>query len=116
MSVAAQPSLEERFERALRTAKQAMADGDARTAFAHLEIAHVLGQKRTRLHVRAHVAMLAWAWARRDRREWFGQIFRIIAAALITWIWVPEGNTGGANVSALAKPQAPLNRNPGEPK
>lgn len=29
-----------------------------------------------------------------------GQTTRIVAAALFSRIWVPEGNTGGANVRA----------------
>jgi hypothetical protein len=38
----------------------------------------------------------AGAW-----REVLGQSTRIIAAALFSRIWVPTGNTGRANVSAL---------------
>jgi hypothetical protein len=36
-----------------------------------------------------------------NRREVLGQSVRIIAAALFSRIWVPAGNTGGANVSAM---------------
>lgn len=68
----------------------------------HLERAHIIGQRRTLLHVRSHLGMFAAGWARRDRRELVGQIGRIVAAALLSRIWVPTGNTGGANVSALA--------------
>jgi hypothetical protein len=75
--------------------------GDFAEAFRRFERAHILGQRRTRLHVRAHVAMLRVAWTRRDKRELAGQSARIVAAALFSRIWVPEGNTGGANVSAL---------------
>lgn len=75
--------------------------GDLDAAFAHFERAHILGQRFTWLHVRAHLAMLGVGWQRRDTRELVGQLFRIAAAALLTRIWVPEGNTGGANVSAI---------------
>ena len=81
--------------------------GDFAEAFRRFERAHILGQRRTRLHVRAHVAMLLVAWARRDKRELAGQLTRIMAAALFSRIWVPEGNTGGANVSALKRMQVP---------
>jgi hypothetical protein len=46
--------------------------------------------------------MLCWAWRRRDPRELFGQSFRLIGAATKTFVGlVPNGNTGGANVSAF---------------
>jgi hypothetical protein len=75
--------------------------GDLVEAFARFERAHILGQRRTHMHVRAHAAMLRVGWRRRDHREVVGQLFRIVAAALFSRIWIPEGNTGGANVSAL---------------
>ena len=79
----------------------ALAAGDLAEAFRRFERAHILGQRRTRLHVRAHIAMLRVGWRRRDRKEILGQLKRIVAAALFSRVWVPEGNTGGANVSAL---------------
>jgi hypothetical protein len=75
--------------------------GDFKQAFRHFERAHILGQERTLLHVRAHIAMLRVACRQIDKRELVGQLKRILAAALFSRIWVPEGNTGGANVSAL---------------
>ena len=75
--------------------------GDLIGAFARFERAHILGQRKTRMHIRAHVAMLKLGWRRRDQREVIGQLSRIVAAALFSRIWIPEGNTGGANVSAL---------------
>lgn len=71
-------------------------------AFRHLERAHVLGQPSTREHVRVHWAMLRWAFAQRDARETLGQVIRLIGAATKTFIgFVPTGNTGGSNVSAV---------------
>lgn len=49
------------------------------------------------MHMRAHAAMLRVGWRRRDHREVIGQLSRIAAAALASRIWIPEGNTGGAN-------------------
>lgn len=82
-------------------AAQARAAGDHARAFAHLERAHVLGQRSTWRHLRAHAAMFGVGIARRDAREVLGQATRLLAAALFSRIWVPAGNTGGANVSAL---------------
>lgn len=77
--------------------------GDALHAFTHLERAHVLGQKHTRAHVRAHWAMLRYAWQYGDTRDVIGQLGRLTAATLFTWAWVPEGNTGGTNIGAFEK-------------
>lgn len=75
---------------------------DAANGFAHLERAHVLGQASTREHVRVHWQMLLWAWRRRDVRESFGQVYRLVGAATKTFIgFVPMGNTGGSNVSPV---------------
>ena len=63
--------------------------------------AHILGQHSTWLHIRSHVAMLGLGWRTRNHREVAGQMSRIAGATLATWIWVPEGNTGRANVSAF---------------
>jgi hypothetical protein len=81
--------------------------GDLVEAFRRFERAHILGQRSTRLHVRAHVAMLRVARRRGDKREIVGQLKRIVAAALFSRIWVPTGNTGGANVSAVRRMPIP---------
>lgn len=36
-----------------------------------------------------------------DHRELVGQSTRVVAALLFSRLWVPIGNTGGANVSAF---------------
>lgn len=93
----------------LDAAQSANAAGDAERAFRHLERAHVLGQAATVLHVRVHWQMFCWAKGRRDAGEAIGQIWRAAAAAVFTWAgWVPQGNTGGTNVSGLRRmPIAP---------
>ena len=85
----------------------AMKSGDLSEAFRRFERAHILGQRSTRLHVRAHVGMLRVARRRGDKREIVGQLKRIVAAALFSRIWVPTGNTGGANVSATRRMPIP---------
>lgn len=89
------------IEAELAAADAARADGDSNTAFRHLERAHILGQRLTGQHVRAHWRMLVLGYVLRDWREVRGQMTRIVAAALFSRIWVPLGNTGRANVSAL---------------
>lgn len=76
-------------------------------AWACLEAAHIVGQRVTRLHAASHLAMLRLAWRTRDARELFGQSTRLLASILVTWIWVPVGNTGRANISALKSAPVP---------
>jgi hypothetical protein len=67
-------------------------------AFYHLERAHILGQSFTFAHAKAHWWMLKVGWKRRDPTEIRGQVGRIIGALIFSRIWVPLGNTGGADV------------------
>ncbi len=88
------------IEAELARAVLARAEGRPDREFTHLENAHVIGQKSTRWHVRVHGLMLVWAIRNRRPREVFGQVFRLVGAATKTAVGlVPEGNTGGANVS-----------------
>ncbi len=68
-------------------------------AFTHLERAHILGQSFPLAHARTHWWMLKVGWRRRDVVEVMGQVPRIVGALLLSRIWVPVGNTGGAHVS-----------------
>lgn len=90
------------FGRCVSTARHARLRGDLDTAFAALERAHVLSQRHLWPHVLTHLGMLHIGWRRRDWREISGQLLRVLAS-IPGWLtgWVPKGNTGGANVSAL---------------
>lgn len=94
-------ALQAAFDADWQHAERARRAGDWARAFHHLERAHVLGQRRTRLHVKSHLGLWRIGWLRGDRREVFGQSTRLIAALLLSRVWVPVGNTGGANVSAF---------------
>lgn len=96
-------------ESELANAAEAGSAGDALQEFAHLERAHVIGQESTYWHVKVHVLMLLWAVRNHSVREVLGQLFRIVGAATKTAFGlVPQGNTGGANVSPFKKmPIAP---------
>lgn len=89
------------YQYELDAAAQAQAQGKPDSAFAHLERAHIIGQRNVAAHTRAHWHMLKFGIKHRDVREILGQLLRIPAAISKTLIWVPRGNTGGANVSAL---------------
>ena len=69
--------------------------------FHHLERAHVLAQRETGRHVYVHWLMLLAGLRRRDYREVVGQVPRMLASVLFSWLWVPPGNTGRARVGAL---------------
>jgi len=70
-------------------------------AFHHLERAHILSQRYPFWHARVHIYMLKVGWRQGSVREVLGQSMRTVAALLFSYIWVPAGNTGGANVSAF---------------
>jgi hypothetical protein len=96
-------TLAEAIEAEFRNANESLTAGDVSGAFRHLERAHVLGQKHTPAHVRAHWAMLKYACRYGRARDVAGQTGRLLGAALFTWAWVPEGNTGGTNISAFQR-------------
>ena len=75
--------------------------GDLNIAFHHYERAHILSQKYTLPHIKSHLGMMQVGFLRKDAREMFGQCVRVFAALIFSKLWVPIGNTGGANVSAL---------------
>jgi hypothetical protein len=88
------------YEAELQAARHAAAEGNSERAFGHLARAHILSQRFTVRHVYVHWLMLKLGASLRDRREVFGQLSRMVAAAIFSRLWVPAGNTGRANVSA----------------
>ncbi len=95
------PKLRAAFATAMHAARAHYAREELDAAFAQLERAHILGQRYTLAHVRSHWWMLRVGWRRSDAQEGWGQIARIVAALLFSRLWVPVGNTGGANVNPL---------------
>lgn len=87
--------------------------GDTSSEWKHLERAHILSQPMAVPHVRTHVAMLGAGLRRHDRREVVGQLLRLIVAGpgSLTGRY-PVGNTGGADVSALAPMPIPEDLRP----
>jgi hypothetical protein len=95
------PKLREALRRELAASRELELRDSLDAAFAHLERAHILSQRYAFAHAAVHVRMLRLGWKRRSAREVLGQATRTVAALLFSRIWVPVGNTGGANVSAL---------------
>ena len=68
----------------------------------------MLGQAATVEDVRVHWRMFLWATRHRKTDEAAVQLWRLVAAALLTDVGlVPKGNTGGANVSSLRRMPVP---------
>ncbi len=89
-------------------AKGALAKGDLDEAFRRLERAHILGQPSAGAHSWAHWTMLKVGLRRRDWREVRGQVIRLAAGGLLSWMGrLPVGNTGGADVPAEAPMPVP---------
>ena len=85
----------------IAAASSAEARGDVSATFMHLSRAHIISQRDTGAHVRVHWLMLRAGIRTRDWHEALGQLPRIVAAGLFSRVWVPPGNTGRSNVSAL---------------
>ena len=95
-----------RHERA--DARGARRSADTAREWHDLERAHILSQPAAGLHVRTHLAMLAFAIRNRQLREVAGQVGRALLAAPGSWTGrYPLGNTGGAAVSAFEPMQVP---------
>ncbi|MBL4850341.1 MAG: DUF3703 domain-containing protein [Planctomycetes bacterium] len=98
------PELRAAFEREMRLAREHVQSGRLEEAFSKLERAHVLGQGYVGAHTSTHYWMLRVGIRRRDLREIIGQLLRIPTGALGSALGlVPRGNTGGADVSVLAR-------------
>jgi hypothetical protein len=89
------------YAQEIRQARTSLARGDYLKSFAHLERAHILGQRSTWRHTYAHWLMFRAGLQQRDFTEVLGQVPRILASLLFSRIWVPRGNTGRARVSAM---------------
>jgi hypothetical protein len=97
-------ALEKRFAFEIAQAQRLLKSGSLDEAFAHLESAHVLGQRYVVPHIRTHWLMLRIGLSRRSVAEISGQAARIVLGALGSFInVVPTGNTGGTNISMFKR-------------
>lgn len=89
------------FKRQLQLGKMALKSKRFKVSFYHFENAHILGQKHWYSHTVSHYWMLLHGIHSKNFKEILGQITRILASLIFTNIWVPKGNTGGANISPI---------------
>lgn len=107
------PALKTAFANEMAAAQAAENAGDMALAKHHLERAHILGQRRYWTHVQTHFHMWRLARKQADRKEARGQLVRLIGAGPFHLAgWVPIGNTGGADVSAVQPMPIPTDLRP----
>lgn len=74
----------------------------------HLGRAHIISQGRWFHHLYVHVLMMEYAWARRDYREFYGQILRAVVTIPGHLLGrVPVGNIGWSTVGLMEKMPIP---------
>ena len=84
-------------------ARVAEAAGEFKEAHRCLELAHVLGQGILLVHARLHIAMLGFAFRRKDWREVQAQVLRLALTPFGHLAGrLPQFNTGSGRVSAFA--------------
>jgi len=96
-----EPSLTAAFNSEMNKAINLYKKNELSSAFHHLERAHILGQSYVIPHTKSHWWMLKIGFKQHNFKEVLGQVTRIIASIIFSKIWVPLGNTGGANVNPL---------------
>lgn len=76
--------------------------GNLKSAWNHLERAHIIGQKYPSSHTFVHWKMLQFGFKIKSGKEIIGQIPRLIFGGVKSFIGkIPVGNPGGANVPPL---------------
>jgi hypothetical protein len=99
MPVSKSPARKAAYAETMLAAKAAYRADDLARCFRLLERAHILGQPWFAPHSISHWMLLKVGWRRRDAREIRGQLLRLAAGGLLSLAgWLPEGNTGGADV------------------
>lgn len=104
--------IKQAFDAEMQAAREHYRRRDFDGAFRHLERAHILGQRSAWRHTRSHLWMLRLGWVARDWQEVRGQLPRILAALLLSRLWVPLGNSGRSRVSAIRPMPVPQDLRP----
>ncbi|MFN3791132.1 DUF3703 domain-containing protein [Massilia sp.] len=98
------PELRKAYEDEMVAARHCYRAGRDAAAMAHLERAHVLGQRHVAPHVATHYWMLKIGLRRRAPRQAWGQLLRIVLGALGSAVGiVPAGNTGGTDIGMFRR-------------
>lgn len=95
-------SLIPHYDKELKSYRDRMAQGALKSAWQHLERAHVIGQKYPYTHSLVHWKMLLFGFKIKSTKEIVGQIPRLLIGGIKSFVGkIPIGNTGGANVPPL---------------
>ena len=77
-------------------------NGNLKSAWNHLERAHIIEQRYPYAHTYVHWKMLQFGFKIKSGKEIFGQIPRLIFGGVKSFVGkAPAGNPGGANVPPL---------------
>lgn len=98
----------EAFEIEWALAEKALQARDWGLAEHHYSRAHILGQPRIRLHLRAHAALFGLYVGQHRWGDAWGQAIRYVLVVPGTWLnRLPVGNSGLSNVSAFKPMHVP---------
>ena len=96
------------FNAELLKAEMALTHQQYLMSWRHLERAHILGQPYPAQHSLVHYKMIRFGCKVKNWKEVLGQIPRLLFGGVKSFVGrIPVGNTGGANVSALAPMKIP---------
>ncbi len=100
--------LRQHYQNELLLAESNFSAGDLLVSWHHLERAHILGQSWPIEHTTAHWRMMVFAFRVKNFTEIIGQIPRLMAGGVKSFLGaVPVGNTGGVNVPLLKPMEIP---------
>ena len=95
-------SLHPYFQSELEEYTEAYKIGNLSKAWAHLERAHIIGQRYPFAHTSVHWKMLQFGFRIKSGKEVIGQIPRLLVGGVKSFVGtVPVGNPGGANVPPM---------------
>lgn len=90
------------YSAALEEYQREFNHGDRMRAWAHLERAHIIGQRYPVAHSYVHWKMLQFGFQIKNSKEILGQFPRLIFGGVKSFVGkIPVGNPGGANVPPL---------------
>jgi len=95
-------SLKPYYQKELDKYRNEYLNGNFKSAWNHLERAHIIGQKYPYVHTLVHWKMLQFGFKIKSGKEIKGQIPRLIFGGVKSFVGkIPVGNPGGASVPPL---------------
>jgi hypothetical protein len=95
-------SLKPYYKTELEKYRTEYSNGNLKSAWNHLERAHIIGQKYPYAHTFVHWKMLQFGFKIKNGKEIVGQVPRLIFGGVKSFVGkIPVGNPGGANVHPL---------------